>query len=121
MTCGTPTWIQSVPVDGVLYARAYNGRGSRRFKTVAKQRAGRIVAAGTTKEVAFEPIEGAHNPNAAILSANCDIAVGPWFPHPAPRSNGAWFAAVHRARSSCAIVIWIGPPWSVVVCSLACT
>lgn len=29
MTYGTPTWIWSVAVDGALYARAYNGQGSR--------------------------------------------------------------------------------------------
>ena len=28
-TCGTPTWIWSVEVDGVLYVRAYNGQRSR--------------------------------------------------------------------------------------------
>ena len=27
-TCGTPTWIWSVAVDGELYVRAYSGRNS---------------------------------------------------------------------------------------------
>jgi hypothetical protein len=27
-TCGTPTWIWSVVVDGALYVRAYNGKAS---------------------------------------------------------------------------------------------
>ena len=29
VTYGTPTWIWSVAVDGDLYVRAYNGKGSR--------------------------------------------------------------------------------------------
>ena len=60
-TTGTPTWIWSVAVDGDLYVRAYNGRDSRWHKAAMKQKAGRIVAAGVTKEVAFEPVDGAIN------------------------------------------------------------
>ncbi len=58
---GTPTWIWSVAVDGDLYVRAYNGRDSRWYKAAMRQRAGRIIAAGMTKEVAFEPVDGAIN------------------------------------------------------------
>src|SRR3954453_2752161 len=54
-TYGTPTWIWSVAVDGELYVRAYNGRSSRWYKAALRQKAGRITAAGMTKEVAFEP------------------------------------------------------------------
>jgi hypothetical protein len=57
-TYGTPTWIWSVVVDGDLYARAYNGTGSRWYQAALRQRAGRITAAGMTKEVAFEPVDG---------------------------------------------------------------
>ena len=60
-TYGTPTWIWSVAVDGVLYVRAYNGQDSRWYKAAMRQEAGRIVAAGMTKEVAFEPVDGAIN------------------------------------------------------------
>ena len=60
-TYGTPTWIWSVVVDDDLYVRAYNGHNSRWYKAAIKQKAGRITAAGTTKEVAFEPIEGTIN------------------------------------------------------------
>ena len=60
-TYGTPTWIWSVAVDGDLYVRAYNGRDSRWHKAAIRQRAGRIIAAGMTKEVAFEPVDGAIN------------------------------------------------------------
>ncbi len=60
-TYGTPTWIWSVAVDGDLYVRAYNGRDSRWYKAAMRQRAGRIIAAGMTKEVAFEPVDGAIN------------------------------------------------------------
>jgi hypothetical protein len=57
-TYGTPTWIWSVVVDGALYVRAYNGHDSRWYKAALRQKAGRIKAAGITKEVTFEPVEG---------------------------------------------------------------
>jgi len=60
-TYGTPTWIWSVVVDGALYARAYNGRNSRWHRAALSQKAGRITAAGMTKEVVFEPFAGAVN------------------------------------------------------------
>jgi hypothetical protein len=41
--------------------RAYNGRDSRWYRAAVRQKAGRITAAGTTKEVAFEPVEGPLN------------------------------------------------------------
>ena len=55
-TYGTPTWIWSVVVDDALYVRAYNGANSRWYQAALKQKAGRITAAGMTKEVAFEPV-----------------------------------------------------------------
>ena len=60
-TYGTATWIWSVAVDGALYARAYNGPDSRWYQAAVRQKAGRIVAAGLTKEVAFEPVDGPIN------------------------------------------------------------
>jgi hypothetical protein len=60
-TYGTPTWIWSVVVDDALYVRAYNGRNSRWYKAAMLQKAGRIMAAGITKEVSFEPVTGAVN------------------------------------------------------------
>lgn len=60
-TYGIPTWIWSVAIDGDLYVRAYNGQSSRWYQAALRQRAGRIIAAGLTKEVAFEPVEGAIN------------------------------------------------------------
>ena len=60
-TYGTPTWIWSVVVDGALYVRAYNGKASRWYQAANRQRAGQISTAGITKEVTFEPIEGAIN------------------------------------------------------------
>jgi hypothetical protein len=57
-TYGTPTWIWSVVVDGDVYVRAYNGQQSRWYVAAIRQKAGRITAAGMTKEVAFERIEG---------------------------------------------------------------
>jgi hypothetical protein len=60
-TYGTPTWIWSVAVDDALYVRAYNGKNSRWYQAALRQKAGRIIAAGLTKEVTFEPVEGAIN------------------------------------------------------------
>lgn len=60
-TYGTPTWIWSVAVDGALYVRAYNGQDSRWYRAAMRRKAGRITAAGLTKEVTFEPVEGLIN------------------------------------------------------------
>jgi hypothetical protein len=61
VTYGTPTWIWSVVVDGALYVRGYNGTASRWYQAAVKQNAGRIIAAGSTKEVTFEPADGPIN------------------------------------------------------------
>jgi hypothetical protein len=58
ITYGTPTWIWSVVVDGSLYVRAYNGTASRWHKAAMQQKRGRITAAGITKDVTFEPVDG---------------------------------------------------------------
>lgn len=60
-TCGTPTWVWSVVVDDGLYMRAYHGRSSRWHQAALRQRTGRITAAGMSKGVAFEPVEGPIN------------------------------------------------------------
>ena len=61
VTYGTPTWIWSVVVDDVLYVRAYNGQNSRWYQSAVRQKAGRITAAGMSKEVTFEPVNGTIN------------------------------------------------------------
>jgi hypothetical protein len=61
VTYGTPTWIWSVTVDGALYVRGYNGQKSRWYKAAVHHKAGRIIAAGITKEVTFEKTEGPIN------------------------------------------------------------
>ena len=61
VTYGTPTWIWSVAVDGDLYVRAYNGQSSRWHQAALRQKAGRISTAGLTKEVTFDPVDGAIN------------------------------------------------------------
>jgi hypothetical protein len=61
VTYGTPTWIWAVAVGNILYVRAYNGRKSRWYQVAVRQKAGRIIAAGMTKEVTFEPMEGPIN------------------------------------------------------------
>jgi len=60
-TYGTPTWIWSVAVDDALYVRGYNGRNSRWYQAAARQKAGQIIAAGITKEVSFDPVDGPIN------------------------------------------------------------
>jgi hypothetical protein len=61
VTYGTPTWIWSVAVDDALYVRAYSGQNSGWYKAAVRQKAGRITAAGMTKEVTFELLNGAIN------------------------------------------------------------
>jgi hypothetical protein len=61
VTYGTPTWIWSVAVDDALYVRGYNGQKSRWYQAAVRQKAGRIIAAGMTREVTFEPVEGPGN------------------------------------------------------------
>ena len=61
VTYGTPTWIWSVAVGDALYVRAYNGQSSRWYRAALRQKAGRIIAAGMTKKVIFEPVEGLIN------------------------------------------------------------
>ena len=60
-TYGTPTWIWSVAVADALYVRGYNGQKSSWYQAAVKQKAGRIIAAGMTREVTFKPVEGAIN------------------------------------------------------------
>lgn len=61
VTCGTPTWIWSVVVDGELYVRAYSGLQSRWYQAAMRQKAGRIRAAGMTKDVVFNRLDGPIN------------------------------------------------------------
>ena len=53
VTYGTLTWIWSAVVEGDLYVRAYNGQDSRWYQAAMRQKAGRIAAAGMTKDVSF--------------------------------------------------------------------
>lgn len=61
VTYGTPTWIWCVVVDGALYVRGYNGLKSRWYRSAARQKTGRIIAAGMTAEVVFEAVYGPIN------------------------------------------------------------
>jgi len=60
-THGTPTWIWSVAVGDALYVRGYSGTKSRWYQAAVRQKAGRILAGGVTKEVNFEPVDGSIN------------------------------------------------------------
>jgi hypothetical protein len=59
-TYGTPTWIWSVVVDGRLFVRAWNGQGSRWYRSAMAQRTGRIIAAEETHEVEVAPRNEKH-------------------------------------------------------------
>ena len=61
VTYGTPTWIWSVVVGDALFVRAYNGQKSRWYQAAMRQKAGRITAAGMTREVTFAPVDGPIN------------------------------------------------------------
>jgi hypothetical protein len=61
VTYGTPTWIWCVAVENGLYVRGYNGPNSRWYQAAVRQKAGRIIAAGMTKDVDFEPVDGPIN------------------------------------------------------------
>jgi len=61
VTYGTPTWIWSVAVDDALYVRGYTGQDSSWYQAAVRQKAGRIIAAGMTKEVRFELVDGPIN------------------------------------------------------------
>jgi len=60
-TYSAPTTIWCVAVDGALYVRAFYGTKSRWHQAAVREKAGRITAAGTTKEVSFEPVDGPIN------------------------------------------------------------
>ncbi len=60
-TYGTLTWIWSVVLDDALYVRAYNGQKSRWYRAALRQKTGRITAAGITRDVTFEPVDGSIN------------------------------------------------------------
>ena len=61
VTYGTPTWIWSVAVGDELFVHAYNGQNSRWYRAAIRQKAGRITAAGMTKEIIFEPVNDKSN------------------------------------------------------------
>ena len=61
VTYGTPTWIWCVAVGEELFARAYNGQNSRWYQAAVSQKAGRITAAGMTREVTFKAVDGPTN------------------------------------------------------------
>jgi hypothetical protein len=46
---------------GRYYVRGYNGQNSRWYQAAVRQKAGRIIATGMTKEVTFEPVDGPIN------------------------------------------------------------
>ena len=78
VTHGTPTWIWSVVVDGALYVRAYNGTHSGWYQAAVRQKAGRIRAAGITKDVVFEPVDDARLNDAIDAAYRTKYASSPY-------------------------------------------
>jgi hypothetical protein len=56
-TYGTLTWIWSVVVEDAVYVRGHHGQASRWYQAAVRQKAGRIAAAGMTREAAFEAVD----------------------------------------------------------------
>jgi hypothetical protein len=54
-------WIWSVAVGDARYVRGDNGTNSRWYQAALRQKTGRIIAAGMTKEVNFEQVKGPIN------------------------------------------------------------
>ena len=79
VTFGTPTWIWSVAVDGGLYVRAYNGVQSRWYQAALTQGAGRITAAGLTRQVRFESVTGPVNDH-IDAAYHAKYAASPYLP-----------------------------------------
>ena len=57
----TPTRIWSVALDGGLYVRPYHGPKSRWYQAAVRQKVGRIVVSGKTRDVVFEVVEESVN------------------------------------------------------------
>jgi hypothetical protein len=53
--------LLSVAAGHALYVCGYNGTESRWYRAALRQNAGSIIAAGMTKEVAFQPVGGSVN------------------------------------------------------------
>ena len=57
VTYRAPVWIWSVTVNDALYVRAYTGQSARWYRAALRQKAGRITAAGMTRDVRFVPVD----------------------------------------------------------------
>lgn len=61
VTLGKPTRILPVAVDGELYVRAQEGSRSSWYQAAVREHGGQITAAGMTRMVAFERVQGEIN------------------------------------------------------------
>lgn len=117
VTVGTLTWIWSVVVDDNLYVRAYNGQKSRWYQAALRQKAGRITAAGITRDVAFEAAQDAAlnekideayrakyrsspylKPMLAAGPRTATVAINPRTAHPAPAAGRQKPAAAAKSK-----------------------
>jgi hypothetical protein len=98
VTYGTPTWIWSVAVDGALFVRAYNGPNSRWYRAAARQRAGRITAAGTDHAL------GANSD--LETSAISSISFLGLFP-PKARKPVSFSVSIHRGATQTGILVLV--------------
>lgn len=101
VTYGTPTWIWSVAVGDALYVRGYNGVKSRWYQAAVRQKAGRIKAAGLTKEVVFEPVQDEAMNNRIDEAYRAKYAKSPYLkPMITDRARAATVRIVPRETNS---------------------
>lgn len=94
---GTPTWVWAVVLDGGLWVRAYHGQRSTWYQAALRNKAGRIQAAGMTREVTFSPVDG------DILSRIDDA-------YRAKYSGSQYLSAMIGARARAATILIASTP-----------
>jgi Uncharacterized protein conserved in bacteria (DUF2255) len=90
------TWIWSVAVDGALYVRGYNGQNSRWYQAAVRQKAGRIITAGMTKEVTLRAGRRADHRRRLPGEVPRQPVPQPDDQRPRPLRHGQGHAARHR-------------------------
>jgi hypothetical protein len=73
--------------DDSLHVRDYNGQNSSCYRAAVRQKAGRIIAAGMTKEVTLEPVDRPINNRIDDAYEGKSMAAQCSAPVPAPRQS----------------------------------
>ena len=81
--------------------RRYNGQASRWYQGAALRKAGRIIAAGRTKEVTFEPVDGPVNDLVdAATPTSAAALLGRLIPVSMVGTLGGKIVVVHRDETA---------------------